>query len=170
MLVTMKRQVFDALDDTALGRACIEPTLEQLHGSGLAMRTERPHILAQLTPGQMALFLFRVMYEHAGNSAPDLYCWASSALKEERRWSGIKGGLRFFGDDAMLELLGEMEVTLGASHKQGDALPWDLDDDPALFASMNRFNARFHEITARTLKLIGEYIRNKPGQFVLIEG
>src|SRR5579863_4604151 len=159
MLVTMKRQEFEAFDDAALARACIEPTIERLHGSGLAMRSERPAILAQLTDGQRALFLFRVMYDHAGNSAPDLYCWASGALKEGRTWAGIKGGLRFFRSDAMLELLGEIEVVLEARDRQGDALPWDLDDDAELFALMNGLNDRFQEIAAKTLKLIGQYIR-----------
>jgi len=175
MLVTMKRQVFNSLDHAALGRACIEPTLQQMHRINLNP-TMRSQVLAQLTPGQQALFLFHVLYDHVGNSAyaADFYWWVSHLLTEAKKWSGIKGGLRYFGDDAMLQLLEEIESLLGARHQQADAgqsdvLPWDLDHDPELFASISQFNATFHEISPMTLKLIGVYIRNNPGQFVLIE-
>ncbi len=171
MLVTMKRQVLDSLDPAALGWACIEPTLQQIHGKKPTVKSQ---VLAQLTPGQQALFLFRVLYDHAGNSAADLYCWVSYLLKESETWSAIKAGSRYFGDDAMLQLLEEIEGSLEAMHPQGDAprhdaLPWDLDDDLELFASMSQLNATFHNIAPETLKLIGEYIRNNPSEFVLIE-
>lgn len=171
MLVTMKRQAFDSLDPAALGWACIEPTLQQVHGISPTVRSQ---VLAQLTPGQRALFLFRVLYDHVGDSAADLYCWVSYLLSEAKKWSAIKAGSRYFGDDAMLHLLEEIEGLLEARHQEGDALrrdalPWDLDDDPELFASISQLNATFHEIVPTTLKLIGVYIRNNPSEFVLIE-
>ncbi len=171
MLVTMKRQVFNSLDHANLASTCIEPTLQQLHGINPAVRSQ---VYAQLTPGQLALFMFRVLYDHAGNPAADLYCWASYLLSQANTWSAIKAGSRYFGDDAMLQLLEEIEGALEAKHQPGDAhrrdaLPWDLDDDPQLFASMNQLNATFHEIAPTTLKLIGMYIQKNPSEFVLIE-
>ena len=74
----------------------------------------------------------------------------------------------------MLQLLEEIEGLLEARYQhedveRRDALPWDLDDDPDLFASISQLNATFHEIAPTTLKLIGMYIRNNPSEFVLIE-
>ncbi len=167
MLVTMKRQGFNSLDPAALARACIEPTLQQVHTINPTVKSQ---VLAQLTPGQRALFMFRVLYDHAGDSAADLYYWVSHLLGEAKTWSAIKAALRYFGDDAMPQLLEELE----ARHHQADAgrrdaLPWDLENDPELFTSMSQLNATFHEIAPATFKLMGTYIRNNPGDFVLIE-
>jgi len=169
MLVMMKRKVFDSLDNAALESACVEPTLQRLHaGISPAVKSQ---VLAQLTAGQKAQFMFRVLYAHLGNSVVDFYCWVSYLLAEARTWSGVKGGLRYFGDDAMLRLLEETESFLEVRNRQGDAgwrdaFPQDLDDDAELLASVSRLNATFHEIAPATLKLIGAYIRNNPGEFV----
>lgn len=171
MLVTMKRQVFDSLGPAALARACIEPTLQQVHTINPAVKSQ---VLAQLTPGQRALFMFRVLYDHAGDSAADLYCWVSYLLGEANTWPAIKAALRYFGDEAMPQLLEEIEGALEARHQQADAgrrdvLPWDLDDDPELLTAMSRLNATFHELVPATLKLMGIYIQDNPGDFVVIE-
>jgi hypothetical protein len=172
MLVTMKRKVFDSLDHAALEWTCVEPTLQRLHSG--RDPTVKSQVLAQLTNGQKAQFLFRVLYHHTGNSVVDFYCWVSYLLTEARTWSGIKGGLRYFGDDAMLRLLEETESFLEAKNRLGDAewrdvFPQDLDDDAELLASVSRLNATFHEIAPATLKLIGTYIRDNPGEFVRID-
>ncbi len=171
MLVTMKRQVFNSLDHAALIRACTEPTLQQIRAKHPTVKSQ---VLAQCTPGQQALVMFLVLYNHAGDSAADLYCWVSYLLREPNTWSAIKAGSRYFGDGAMLQLLEEIEGVLEARHHQADAgrrdvLPWDLDNDPELLASISQLNATFHEIAPTTLKLIGVYIRNNPSEFVLIE-
>ena len=171
MVVTMKRRVFNSMEPAALVTACIEPTLQQIHGKNATVKSQ---VTAQLTPGQRALFLFRVLYDHAGTSAGDLYCWISYLLGESQTWLAIKAGSRYFGDDEMLQLLEALEKVLGGRRHQEDGerrdvLPWDLDDDPELFASVSSLNARFHEIVPNTIKLMGVYIRNHPGEFVLIE-
>jgi hypothetical protein len=89
MLVTMKRQAFDSLDPAALGWACIEPTLQQVHGISPTVKSQ---VLAQLTSGQRALFLFRVLYDHVGDSAADLYCWVSYLLSEAKTDEGNENG------------------------------------------------------------------------------
>lgn len=172
MLVTMKRQIFDSLDPAALGQACIEPILRPLHGINPDAKAQ---LSTQLTPGQRAQFMFVALYNHVGEAAGDLYCWVSYLLrKEPKTWLATRAAARYFGDDAMLQLLEEIEGLLEARHQQGDteerdALPWDLDEDPEFFASMNQLNVRFHEIAPTTLRLIGLYIRNNPSDFVVIE-
>ena len=172
MLVRMKRQVFDALDPAALAWACIGPIALPLRGKH---PTVKSHVYAQLTAGQQALFVVQVLYNHAGEEAAELYCWVSTLLRDPRAWGAIKAGVRYFGDEAMLHLLEQLESVLEARHQQEDtqqreALPWDLDEDPELFTSMSQLNATFHELAPTSLKLMGEYIRKAPSEFVLIEG
>ena len=169
MVVTMKRQKFNSFDPALLAWACMEPTLQQIHGINPIVKSQ---VLAQLTPGQQALFLFRVLHDHAGTSAADLYYWISFLLGESQTWSAIKAALRYFGDDAMLQLLEEIESVLEARHHQGDAvqpevLPWDLD--PKLLASLSPRNVTFQQVASISLKLMGVYIRKHPSEFVLIE-
>lgn len=81
--------------------------------------------------------------------------------------SEVKAGLRYFRDDVMLRLLEETEGFLEARNQQGniemsDVSFNDLDDDSELRTSI-RLYAMFQEIAPATLKLIGAYIRNKPG-------
>lgn len=171
MLVTMKRELFDSLEDAVLAKACIEPILQRAHENRSAAKVE---VLAQLTPGQRVLFMFRALYDHAGNSAADLYFWVSHLLSEARTWSAIKGSLRYLGDEAMLQLLEEMEGVLEGRKgrrdgQSGDILPWDLESDPELFASISRFHAIFYDIAPATFRLMGAYIRSHPHDFVVIE-
>lgn len=62
MLVRMEQQVFDSLDHDELGRACLAPTIQQVRGRCPAVKSA---VYAQLTEGQKALFMFRVMVDHA---------------------------------------------------------------------------------------------------------
>jgi hypothetical protein len=171
MFVTMKRQVFDSLDPAVLAWECIGPIALPLRGKHPSMKSQ---VYAQLTAGQQALFVVQVLYNHAGQEAADLYCWVSTLLRDPHAWGAIKAGVCYFGDEAMLHLLEQVESVLEARHPQSDtqrrdALPWDLEDDPELFTSMSQLNATFHELAQASLKLMGDYIRKNPSEFVLIE-
>ncbi len=171
MLVTMKQQEFNALDPITLAQACIEPTLQQLHA--ILPPPARWQIISQLTPGQQALFLFHVLYDHAGDSAADLYICVLQLLREPHKWSAIKASSRYFGDDSMFQLLEQLESTLQARQQQESteqpALPWDLDHDPQLNTALAQLNSKYHEIAPDSLKLMGTYIRNHPDEFLVIE-
>jgi hypothetical protein len=144
MLVTMKRQVFDSLDPAALAWECIGPIALPLRGKH---PTVKSRVYAQLTAGQQALFVVQVFQNHAGEEAGDLYCWVSTLLRDPQAWAAIKAGVRYFGDEAMLHLLEQIENVLAVRHQQGatqqrDPLPWDLDEDPELFTSMSHVNVK----------------------------
>ena len=171
MLVRMKRQVFDALDPAALAWECIGPIALPLRGKHPSVKSQ---VYAQLTAGQQALFVVQVLLNHAGEEAAELYCWASTLLRDPQAWGAIKAGVRYFGDDAMAHLLEQLENVLEARRQQAEthqreALPWDLDEDPELFTSMSQLNATFHALAPTSLKLMGLSIRQNPSEFVLIE-
>ena len=171
MLVRMKRQVFDSLDPAALAWECIKPIALPLRGKHPTVKSQ---VYAQLTAGQQALFVVQVLYNHAGEEAAELYCWVSMLLRDPQAWGAIKAGVRYFGDEAMVRLLEQLESVLEARHQQEEmqereALPWDLDEDPELFTSMSQLNTTFHALAPASLELMGGYIRKAPSEFVLIE-
>lgn len=69
-LVTMNRESFYSLGDEKLGSACMEPTFMQIRGKSPAVKAE---VISQLTRGQQALCMFRVMYGHSYKSAAEYY-------------------------------------------------------------------------------------------------
>lgn len=170
LLVKMRRQVFDFLEDTALGRACFEPVIPKIRGKDGTVKTE---IYRQLSTGQKALFMFNAYYNHASNSLPEFYWWSAYFLSQPKAWSEIKVGLRYFKADAMLVLLEEMEKLLKAKSpdefKTFDASYKDLDHDSELLSSAGSLYAIFHEISPAILKRIGTCIRNNPTEFVQFE-
>ncbi|HWO96497.1 MAG TPA: hypothetical protein VNM45_09215 [Bacillus sp. (in: firmicutes)] len=170
MLVKMRRQVFDSLEDTALGRACFEPVIPKIRGKDSTVKTQ---VYKQLSTGQKALFMFNAYYNHASNSLQEFYWWSAYFLAQPKAWSEIKAGLRYFKADAMLVLLEEMEKLLKARNPDGvetfDASYKDLDHDADLSSSASSLYAIFHEISPAILKRIGKYIRNNPTEFVQFE-
>ena len=172
MLVTMKQQEFNSIDPATLADSCIKPILQQIHTT--INPSVRLQIASQLTPGQRALFLFHVLYDHAGGSAGDLYFWVSFLLREPNTWSAIKASSRFFSDAAMLQLLEQIEALLAAKHPQSTTeqpgtFPSDLDNDPELLASLSQLNTAYHQLVPKTLNLIGTFIHNHPDEFVQLE-
>ncbi|WP_025852102.1 hypothetical protein [Paenibacillus ehimensis] len=168
--ITMKREVFETLEDRALLEACIEPTIRQIRGKGLRLKRE---VYAGLTPGQQALLMFQVLYGHA-HSEPEYY-WFVSHYISLGVWSEVKAGMRYFGDEAMLRIYEETEAAVEAKNRQPDG-GWrhfavmDLDGDAELAASVARLFARYHQAAPETIRRIGERIRSIPGEFAALEG
>ncbi|WP_240418738.1 hypothetical protein [Paenibacillus periandrae] len=170
-LAAVKKQDFDSLDDERLGWVCMEPTFLQIRGKDMSVKTQ---VIAQLTKGQQALCMFRVLYDHAKNSVIEYYAWISYLLDKPGYWSSVNEGLRFFGDTSMIRLLEETQEVLEArNHKLGvqwsEATFKDLDHDNELLNAVSLLFERFHEIALDSLKQIRTYIRSNPQHFVEIE-
>ena len=147
MLVTMKRQEFDSLDSVALGLACIQPTLLKIRANDKDVKAQA---YSELTRGQRALMMFRVLHGHVGDSADQLFAWVDVLLREEpRTWSALKDAMRLMEDEAMLRLLEEFEVRDASSEAQ--------------------LHAQYHLVADVTHKRIAAYIRKHPDEFVQLE-
>ncbi|AEI43816.1 hypothetical protein [Paenibacillus mucilaginosus] len=124
----------------------------------------------ELSPGQQALFTFRVFYAHAVHSREDLYWWSAYFLAKGREWNGIKDGLRFFGDLPMLQLLERLEGVLAETGHALDYAQFDLSFGslalrPELLAAVEPIDAEFRRLLPSTLQRIGRYIREHPQEF-----
>ncbi len=166
--------MFDSLDDVEFGKACIEPTIQQIRGKDL---TVKARVYAQLAIGQRALLMFWILYGHSHNGVIQFYCEVDYLLSQTELWSELKTGMRFFGDDAMLGLLEEMERVYRVLESRisqerttrRNISAKDINDDAGLYTSVCRLDAMYHEIAPATLKRVCAFIRNNPGAFIQIE-
>jgi hypothetical protein len=170
-LVAMTKQDFDSMNDERLSWACVEPTLMQIRGKNMTVKAQA---LSQLTKGQQALCMFRVLYDHAKNSASEFYAWISYLLGNSDYWSGVIGGLRFFGDTTMIHLLDETKLLLEERNQRlgyqlSDATFNDLEQDHELSNAVSLLFDRFLEIAMDSLKHIGTYIRSNQHEFVIFQ-
>ncbi|WCK56225.1 hypothetical protein PP175_10070 [Aneurinibacillus sp. Ricciae_BoGa-3] len=174
MLVKMKWDAFNTLQDEALGLACFEPinqAYKEIQTRGDDFSTG---LYQRLSDGQKALFIFRAYYTHVRKSAADLYWWSAYFMAQPGRWPALKNGLRLFGDRATRYLLEDLEASLRErNHPRNlenfDVSTQDLRYDPELCSSVSSLYAQLHEAAPITIKIIADYIRNHPGDFVQIQ-
>jgi len=171
VLVEMSRQDFDLLDDDVLGWKCMEPTFLRIRGKDMTVKSQA---LAQLSTGQQALFMFRVLYDHARNSVTEFYCWVAHLLDQPNYWSGVMKALSFFGDTSMIQILEETKTVLEARSKQlGQQLSdfnfKDLDDNNELQTAASQLFQKFQGVVPDSLKRISKYIRSNPQEFVEVK-
>lgn len=165
----MDRNTFHTLSDERLGWACMEPTFQQIRAKSPEVKNEA---ISHLGGGQKALCMFRILYGHSSNSAEEYYGWICYLLDQPGYWEGVLEGLRFYGDKALIELLEESKAIFAARNWQlgrswGDAAISDLGADGELQAAVSGLFMRYQQITAGSLRIIAEYIRANPEQFVV---
>ncbi len=93
VFVQMTQQDLNSMEDERLAWTCIEPALMEVRGKS---ETVKAAVVQRLHAAQRAIFMFRVMYDHAKGSAGEYYGWLSILKKQEGYWSGVISGLQFF--------------------------------------------------------------------------
>jgi len=176
MRVAMKREAFDALAPGALAWEAIEPVMQAIRAKGPAAQSAEfaAGFAAQLTSGQRALLPFWVLYGHSRSGITEFYDAIPDMPGQVAIWSKLKTAMRYFNDDTILQLVEDMETlyyNLVAENPQGDAdrargsAEWTSEHK----AQLTQFNLLLQEALPAAIPRIGMYIRNHPGEFVLIE-
>lgn len=170
MLTSMKKTDIDSMSDSDLAREVMKPILLPLRGQSPARKTQ---VFKELGKGQQALFMLRVLYDHACHSVVEYYCWVSHLVSELKTWEEVKKGVRFFEAFDMLQVLEETEAYLESINRQDSgewrtALPQDFETDNNILQQMNRLSASFHEQASFLWKLVADYIRSQPQEFVVL--
>ncbi|WP_141432078.1 hypothetical protein [Bacillus sp. 03113] len=179
MILTMKRQEFDALTHEALFNACFNPLILVYKNRMVEQKEENTSMVKeqfykQLTKGQQALFAFQVYYTHVSHSLAEFYWWSTYFRAQPKTWLAIISGLQYFGDKGMLLLLEEIDEVL-ERHNHPSSLEGfsvtreDLDRNQELFASISPLHINFDKAAPLTIKIISEHIRNSQKEFVKIE-
>ncbi len=168
MLVKMRKQVFETLEDSVLGAACYDPMIPEIRGKDIKVKQK---VYKGLSAGQQALFMFKAFYNHASKSLAEFYWWSTYYWAQPKAWSKIKDSFRYFNADEMLSLFRDLEEVLEKwnyprSLDEFAAAYNDIEKDPSLFAAISPLNAKFNEISFETLKKVGHLIRNNPNEFI----
>ncbi|NEW04435.1 hypothetical protein GK047_00150 [Paenibacillus sp. SYP-B3998] len=174
MLVKMRLEEFNALDDEALGAACVEPIIKAYKEIQTRGDNFSTGLFKELSRGQQALFVFRAYYNHAIKSDADFYWWSAYFIAQPERWTGLKSGLRFFGNHTTIHILENMEWILEKrNHPMSldnfNVSAADLNNDPELKSSVSPLYENLREAVLLTHELIGICIRNNPSDFIQIE-
>lgn len=167
--VPMERTTFYSLSDERLGYACMEPTFMKIRAKSPAVKNEA---IAQLSRGQRALCMFRILYGHSSKSAEEYYGWLSYLLDQPGYWNSVLEGLQFFEDAPLIHLLEESKELFEAGNLRAgkgwnEAAITDLEKDAELLKAVNRLYSQYQELTARSLQIIAGYIRANPNEFIV---
>lgn len=168
MLISLKRDDFETMDDTVLGAACFEPFIPFIRGKDMKVKEE---LYQKLTSGQKALFMFKAYYNHANKSLAEFYWWSAYYYAQPKSWSAIKTGLQYFGADAFHRLIEDVEKVLEVrgypKNLENFTVSYnDIDKDHQLLSAIDPLHNMFNEISPETLKIIGEKIRSIPSEFI----
>lgn len=159
------------LDDDALSNACISPVIDLYKEH----QAQNPDLIEQLflrlTKGQLALFAYRSLYNHARNSLSEFYWWSAYYYAQPDRWRGLLRSLQFWGESAMLHAIGEVEQELqGRGYSRTlegfNVYEADLEQDAELRAAFSSLQQKFNLASPLILASIGAYIRLHPEEFM----
>lgn len=161
MRVAINRHEFDTLESNTLAWACIEPVIQQIYAKDFTVKAQ---VYAQLTVGQRALLMFKMLHGHTNYGVTEFFDLIPHLPGQSQVWGELQSGMVYFGDEAMLHLLQKMEQVYHAL-KTGKQHADDLE----FRAAVESLNERYFEVAPLTLKRIGAFIRNNPHEFVQIE-
>jgi hypothetical protein len=175
LLVSMQLEAFEALDDEALESACFEPIIQAYKKIQTEGGDFSTGLFKELSRGQQALFVFRAWFNHAVKSEADFYWWSAYFMAQPERWSGLKKGLIFFGDRAILQVIERIEEILNRRNHPRSlenfdvSFNADLKNDPELMSSVIQLYHNLHVAASTTHTLISAWIRDHPNDFVQFE-
>ena len=148
----MKEDRFELLDDESVIWSCVEPILNKIANHDAETKAR---VLAELNDGQRALFLFQLLYGYANHGVKQLYSEIEELSKTADIFPGIKAGMEYFGDSDMLALVSVIE--------KGFHEATDDPENQSYFQQLDRF---YQETVPMSVKLIADYIKANPAEFV----
>ncbi len=166
ILVTMKREEFDAIKSDQIGWKSIEPLLIKIRGKEIAAKAEA---YMELNAGQRALFVFFAFHNHT-HTIGEFYWMAAYNIGFVKLWPALKNDISYLGSNEMKSIYEEIEAIIEAKNRLDDgswrdALVSDLDNDTALLTSINEIYFKYRHAAERTVNLINTYVANNLGEF-----
>jgi hypothetical protein len=171
ILVTMKREEFNAIKKDQLGWKIIEPLLIKIRGKDIATKADA---YKELNEGQRALFVFFAFHNHA-HTIGEFYWMAAYNIGIVKLWPALKTDISYLGSNEMQSIYEEIEAIFEANNRQDDgswrdAMVSDLDKDSELLTSINEIYSKYCHAAERTINLMNIYVANNLGEFVCYEG
>lgn len=154
--IRMTRQEFESLDDAALIWCCVEPSILEVRGKEPGTKSKA---MQQLSSSQRALFLFQVLYGHAGNGAAAFFTQTAYLAETLDCFSALKSAMTFFHDEEMLRIVEQFERAYIALKQSEPVSSQELED----------LDQMYSERIPHTLHRIAAYIRTQPAEFLSLE-
>jgi hypothetical protein len=152
-LVQITTQELTGLDDVALVRRCIEPTIFKIRGTDMAWRLR---VYATLTSGQKALLGFWIVFTHGRNGWSSLHADLQHLMGHDQFWAGIKHAARSFGLPELLDSTQAFERQLAAPAP-----------NPMVVA---RLDERLVRSLPEGIRVVASFVRANPAEFVRVGG
>lgn len=170
ILVTMKREEFNAIKSNQLGWKSIEPLLIKIRGKDIVTKAEA---YKELNEGQRALFVFFAFHNHT-HTICEFYWMAAYNIGIINLWPALKEDISYLGANEMKSIYEEIEAIIEAKNRLNDgswrdALVSDLDKDIALRTSINEIYLKYRHAAERTINLINAYVSNNLDEFIVLD-
>ncbi|WMT42884.1 hypothetical protein RE628_11685 [Paenibacillus sp. D2_2] len=179
LISKVKRQDLGALSQEELCNVCFEPLIRTYKQRMADHTLENGSTIKEgfyndLSEGQRSLFSFHVYYDHAIESLDEFYWWSAYFMAQPKIWYSIKSGLKYFGDDPMLQILERVESVLKKYNYPGsldeiNVTREDLALNQELLESIRSISYQFNEAAPTTIQNIGNYIRDNIKEFIVFE-
>lgn len=171
ILARLNVEQLETMEDHTLGATCFAPMIRAYKDAESNGIDFAGSIFNKWSRGQMALFPFWTYYSHVKESEADFYWWSAYYMARRERWQGLMAGLRFFEDTVTLAVIEEMEAVLAARNHPRSLENFDVSfgehvQDPALAGIVEGLYAKLLEALPDTIRVIGDYIRQRPSEFV----
>lgn len=166
VLAILKKEVFDALDNEALIWACVQPAIIKMRAKSHDIKTG---VYSQLSLGQRSLTMFQILYGHSILGIEEFYMLVPHLPHKENIWQELYKAMKYFGADAMMRLILDMESNYMALAKEKQTYKDTMDEKDEQAALMRQLNDEFKVIKKQTVEIIAQYIRKHPFEFVKFE-
>ena len=144
----MNQNELTTIDDATIIWKFAEPIIRDARGKDPSTKKQ---VFMQLKDGQRALFMFQVLYGHAGNGMNNFFEYISYLVDSLDVWSALISAMKYFDDVDMMKLIEKMEAAYTSLSTQ--------------IKSVAELDEMYREIIPTTIKRIGECIRNNPEEF-----
>lgn len=154
------------IESPRLSWLCIEPALLSVRAKDLAAKAA---VYKDLNEGQQALFLFYAFHNHVQSPA-ELYWFAAYSIIELRSWQELGKGMRYFGNNELVQLLEQTEQVIEASNKLDGqwktASPSDLERDMPLYQKVEQLFDSYMRIVPAAIARMNEHILENKDEYI----
>lgn len=179
IIIKMTNHDFDLLPYQDVSLKCFNPLIK-IYKSRITEAANGNHSVIkenfykELNEGQRALFMFYTFYNHACKSILEFYWWSAYFMAQSKNWSAIKAGIKFFDDEAFLQLLEDIELELKRHHhpvtlEQFHVTRDDLGRNQQLKSAIELLYISFEKTSPLSINKINNYIEQNLQQFISIQ-
>lgn len=167
--IKMPFQELMTMEMNQLGWKCVEPMLIQVRGKSPQVKEE---IYSRLSTAQKAIFLFFAFHNHV-DSPEDLYRYTHYYNTDVRIWPALLEGLRFYGDQELIEVLEATrriieEKLMLPDGSWAEAGLHDLEQDQILAGQLQTLYDSYRSCSVQSIHTINTYVSSHLDEFIEI--